>query len=166
MLSLSLAVFAIGIKKNYAAGTTDVVGAPLVEPIECTSTFCDLTFGVVRYEGPTNSFLTRGYNGAIPGPTLRISPGASLHINVVNDLEDHANFEGVMNQYRCTFSCLFFKSISFTNLVSFVRKPNSTNVHTHGLHASSAAPGDDPFIEISPQSSYAYHVQIPPDHMV
>src|SRR5690242_7536388 len=43
------------------------------------------------YEGPV-SYMTRSYNGAIPGPTIRVKPGDTLRIKLINHLE--ANLDG------------------------------------------------------------------------
>ena len=49
--------------------------------------------------------------------------------------------------------------------MNVLRHPNTTNIHTHGLHVSSMAPGDDPFQIIAPGSELTSHFQIPAYHM-
>jgi FtsP/CotA-like multicopper oxidase with cupredoxin domain len=126
------------------AGVTNVIGAPLVEPLECTSLACTLTVDAVAYVGPAASFTTRGYNGGLPGPTIRAKAGDTLVVNLVNNLEAADNTAGTMNNYRT---------------------PNTTNLHTHGLHVSSVSPGDDAFLEVEPLHSFQYTYQIPANHM-
>ena len=127
------------------AGVTNVAGAALATPDECTSLSCELRLGAVAHEGPSSSFVTRAYNGAIPGPTLRASAGDTLAVTLVNTLADVANADDVaMNTFRT---------------------PNTTNLHTHGLHVSSAAPGDDIFTEVEPMHTGAFEFAIPDFHM-
>jgi len=126
------------------AGVMNVIGAALAEPAECTSLSCTLTVDAVTYTGPSASFKTRGYNGGIPGPTIRAKAGDTLVVNLVNDLLDNDNTANEMNTYRT---------------------PNTTNLHTHGLHVSATAPQDDAFLEVEPGHSYEYTYQIPSNHM-
>ncbi|MET1035266.1 MAG: multicopper oxidase family protein [Arthrobacter sp.] len=39
-----------------------------------------------------------------------------------------------------------------------------TNLHTHGLHASPAGNGDNPFLEVPPGATFDYEIDLPPDH--
>ena len=88
---------------------------------------------------------TRCYNGAVPGPTLRLRAGEELRLKLSNDLpgtgevcdKDH------VNQPHCF---------------------NATNIHTHGLHVSPQAPSDDVFLRIQPQTEYQYSFQLPKKH--
>ena len=43
--------------------------------------------------------------------------------------------------------------------------PNTANLHTHGLHVSSVAPGDDIFTEVEPMHTGAFAFAIPDFHM-
>jgi FtsP/CotA-like multicopper oxidase with cupredoxin domain len=81
------------------AGVTDVVGAAFAAPEECTSHNCTLEFTVTHYIGPNAEFLTRGFNGGIPGPTIRASAGGTLMVNLINTLEDVDN-AGNHNAFR------------------------------------------------------------------
>ena len=88
---------------------------------------------------------TRCYNGSIPGPTLRLRAGDELRIKLANQLPDigeHCGKEQV-NKPHCF---------------------NTTNLHTHGLHVSPAAPSDNTFLRISPQSEYQLCFQLPETH--
>ncbi|KAJ1455523.1 hypothetical protein M885DRAFT_497542 [Pelagophyceae sp. CCMP2097] len=85
-----------------------------------------LRVGVVTLKMPTATFKTRLYNGQLPGPTLLVRPGDVVTVTLINDLEDIDNDE------------------NFNNL----QRPNSTNMHFHGLHESPNAPGDDVFVEV------------------
>ena len=66
-----------------------------------------------------------------------------MELTLVNNLEDRDN-TGEWNQPR---------------------KPNTTNLHLHGMHVSGRAPGDDIRIIVPPRGSYSYKYEIPEDHM-
>ena len=88
---------------------------------------------------------TRCYNGAVPGPTLRLRPGEQLRMKVSNELPGPAEPCGKehINQPHCF---------------------NTTNIHTHGLHVSPQEPSDNSFVRIGPQSEYQYSFQLPEKH--
>ena len=69
----------------------DAAGAPFADVQECTSNECLLVLDAVCYSGPDNSFCSRGYNGGIPGPTIRASAGDTVNVHVRNDLLDVDN---------------------------------------------------------------------------
>jgi hypothetical protein len=145
---LLLSTFVASFATNLQAINTDTVGAALEYPASCSNHDCTLEFGVVSYDGPAAHFLTRGYNlpgslGSIPGPILRVAAGNTLSLKLVNKLQDVDN-GGLMNNYR---------------------SPNTTNLHTHGLHVSSVSPADDVFTEVEPQEEFQYQIPIPAFHM-
>ena len=72
----------------HGAGITNQFGAPLAQPPECERGHCSVVFGAVQYEGPGSSFSTRGYDGQIPGRTMRVAAGETLFVTVTNDLKD------------------------------------------------------------------------------
>lgn len=82
--------------------------------------------------------------GMIPGPTIRVSAGESLDITFINSLKDIDNTV-VHNDYQ---------------------SPNTTNLHTHGLHVAGTGSRDNSFLDILPGSTFSYNIQIPGDHMV
>lgn len=87
----------------------------------------------------------RTYNGSVPGPTLRLRAGEELRIKLSNELSklgEHCGNEQI-NRPHCF---------------------NTTNIHTHGLHVSPAAPSDNSFLRIEPQSEYQYCFQLPETH--
>ena len=96
-------------------------------------------------KGPSVRVVTRGYNGGVPGPTIRVKPGDTLHLTVRNTL--------------------VAEQIDTSSLHNEFRDFDTSNVHTHGLHLSGIAPADDVFIEIKPSESYTHTYEIPPDHM-
>ena len=140
--SLLLAVLQV------AAIDTETIGAPIEFPAVVTGSggtvSTTLTLAEYTYAGPGVSQRTRVYNGGLPGPTIRVSAGDTLAINVVNNLPAAAfSTNSLHNEYK-----------------SF----DVTNLHTHGLHVDSIAPGDSVFIEVAAQSSHAYSYSIPTYH--
>eukprot|EP01083_Nonionella_stella_P219616 786509_1 len=95
----------------------------------------------------TNQTITtltsRQYNGAFPGPTIRMNAGETYRLTLQNNLGAEV------------FNTQF--ADGFKNL-------NYTNIHPHGVHVSGEAPADDVRITIDPQSSFEYVYDIPCDH--
>jgi len=84
----------------------------------------------------------RTYNGGFTGPTIRVKAGDRVNLNLVNNLKDPDFTDAKMNEFRF---------------------PNTTNLHTHGLHISSKSPQDDPFVRVLPETSHLYHYEIDGD---
>jgi FtsP/CotA-like multicopper oxidase with cupredoxin domain len=116
--------------------------ADLAEPKELRSENgllnITLRVGISRSRGPL-SFNTRTYNGAIPGPTLRVKAGDRLVIRVENTLEEQLQAPSQSNFYRL---------------------PNTTNLHLHGLWV---AP-HDVFSGVDPGRERLYEYEIPAEH--
>ncbi len=124
-----------------AAGITNVAGATFSQPDDCYPRLnCTLLFGPVEHDGPSEFFVTRGYNGQMPGPTIRISAGETLKIVLINELSDVSNTDFGINTYR---------------------KPNTTNLHLHGLHVSPATGQDNVDFEVIPGSTVEYQYKFP-----
>jgi FtsP/CotA-like multicopper oxidase with cupredoxin domain len=94
----------------------------------------------------------RSINKSIPAPTLRVNAGDTLRVKVVNQLPANP---------------------PSTEAVAHLRYPNSTNLHTHGLHVAPGlvAPGvygdyvmDDPALGIAPGSTRHHEYRIGADH--
>nr|XP_018667701.1 putative multicopper oxidase GMC1 isoform X1 [Ciona intestinalis] len=85
----------------------------------------------------------RLYNGEFPGPTFTVKQGDIFNLKLNNKLQQP--------DYR-------------TNEENVYRFPNSTNIHTHGLHISSKVPQDNPFLKVPPNSTYDYVFDIKTDH--
>ncbi|XP_076825146.1 multicopper oxidase mco-like [Clavelina lepadiformis] len=88
------------------------------------------------------TMVRRTYNGEIPAPTWKIRKGDRVNLKLVNNLE-------------LTQKVLPFNGFRF---------PNSTNLHTHGLHISGEEPQDNVFVHVGPGKSYNYYYQIDEDH--
>ena len=134
-----------------AAVDTSTIGAALEQPATGstrtgTNTVTgSLTIMECTYTGPAVVQKTRCFNGAIPGPTFYLRAGDTFTLSVSNALPAETH--------------------DTSSLHNFYRDLDRTNVHTHGLHITSAAPGDDIFTEVGPGDTYTYTYSIPSDHM-
>ena len=79
----------------------------------------------------------RYHNGSFPSPTLRFIRGNQYQVTLINNLGP----ESPNNP---------------TNQTNAYKDPNTTNIHTHGLHIGGIDPGDDVFIRIDPGQSHTY----------
>lgn len=86
----------------------------------------------------------RGYNGAIPGPTLRTKPGDRLALTLTNALPPNPDPLPENHNLPHHF--------------------NTTNFHAHGLHVSPAGESDNVFRAMEPGGQYDIVIDIPPDH--
>jgi FtsP/CotA-like multicopper oxidase with cupredoxin domain len=123
-------------------------GAPLLDPEERRSLAGELrTTLAVRYAykdvGGYRLFL-RTYEGASPGPTLRLGRGDVLRIRLVNDLPPNRD-----------------------PMPAYIDQPhhlNTTNLHAHGLHVSPSGMADNVMRAMEPGASYEIEIAIPRDH--
>lgn len=93
---------------------------------------------------PATCFSTRTYNGTVPGPTIVTHPGSVLEVTIINALgpEDNAKVSPRRDKH--------------------FQKPNSTNVHPHGLHVSPWE--DDIGVLVEPGERHTFRYTLPPDH--
>lgn len=76
----------------------------------------------------------------IPGPTIRMKACETYHLTVTNTLEG-PNPDGAWNT---------------------MKDPNTTNIHTHGLHISGEGPADDVlFVKITPGMTHTCKYLVP-----
>ena len=122
-----------------------------LEPIhEISSTLSEweLTLKVRqhRHSNSQVSFTTRSYCFddvcSYPGPTIRIKPGDAFTLHLVNELGENPH-----NQ---------------SHLHNTMHSPNTTNVHTHGLHVDPDV--DSVFVKAEPGETLSYPYRIPDDH--
>eukprot|EP00656_Telonema_subtile_P024985 TRINITY_DN27123_c0_g1_i1.p1 TRINITY_DN27123_c0_g1~~TRINITY_DN27123_c0_g1_i1.p1 ORF type:complete len:512 (-),score=96.87 TRINITY_DN27123_c0_g1_i1:34-1569(-) len=125
------------------AGRVAVLALALVSLVRAAVVEVNLTVEVFRFGSADTpiSFNTRGYNGAIPGPTIRVKPGDTLTINLANQLLPDT--DGLANTFRLV---------------------NTTNLHLHGMHLSPMNLSDDVFRRVAPGSTATYQYTIPADH--
>lgn len=104
-----------------------------------------LTVKPYRYTGFIN-FTTRCYHydglPLMPGPTWKIKQGDEVHVTLINELSDEGNTDTMTD--------------------SMFYGPNTTNLHTHGLHIDPAI--DTVLIHVSPGESWIYNYTILSDH--
>ena len=125
--------------------TTNTAGAAIEFPATDSSGSVILTLAEGVYTGVGVVQNTRMYNSQPVGPTIRVTPGQTFSVTVANTLPA-PGFSTASLHNR-------FKSLDITNL------------HTHGLHISSAAPGDDIFTEVTSGQTYTYTYVLPDNHM-
>ncbi|HET7817335.1 MAG TPA: multicopper oxidase family protein [Sphingomicrobium sp.] len=125
-----------------------LAGAPAPPPV-------DYRFEIRRSEGALHNPWTlsddkvelRSFvgSGAVPGafvaPTIRVSPGQKLTVELDNRLEPCSD------EQRGKHLCF-----------------NDTNLHTHGLWVSPAGKSDNVLIAIKPGERFRYEYDIPADH--
>jgi FtsP/CotA-like multicopper oxidase with cupredoxin domain len=115
----------------------------------------------VRYTDPRTTSIAgcpvtlRSYNGQLVGPTLRVRPGDVLAPRLANRLPRESAAE-VRRQFLQEDSSGFLNQVP----ASF----NTTNLHTHGLHVSPRANGDNVLLAIPPDSTQPYDIRLPTDH--
>jgi FtsP/CotA-like multicopper oxidase with cupredoxin domain len=103
----------------------------------------EATFTINGETLTTRAYRQEGGEFSIPGPTLNMVPG---------------------NKYVLRFRNLLpFEAASMEHNV--FKDPNVTNVHTHGLHVSGEAPGDDVTRMFEGGTGGDYVYDIPVDHM-
>lgn len=86
----------------------------------------------------------RSYEGGSPGPTLRVKPGDTLRIRLVNDLPPNPD--------------------PMPADMTLPHQFNTTNFHFHGGHVSPGALSDNVFRSMEPGKAYDIEIAIPPDH--
>jgi FtsP/CotA-like multicopper oxidase with cupredoxin domain len=121
---------------------------PLVEPevrrsangVLSTSLRCAYAY---RDIGGRRLYL-RSYEGGSPGPTLRMKPGETLKIRLINDLPPNRDMMPSNTSYPHHF--------------------NSTNFHFHGVHCSPSGIADNVMRPMEPGKSYDIEITLPADH--
>ena len=93
--------------------------------------------------GETRAIETPTYEGTIPGPTLRLKPGDTLDMQLVNQLPLNPS------QQR---------------MGGFPHDPSTTNLHTHGMTVSPQGNGDNVLREMEPGTINPVQIKIPDDH--
>ena len=109
-------------------------GAPFVEPEIRRSANGELNTTLrmqYAYKNIGGSRLyVRTYEGAVPGPTLRLKPGDVLRIELINDMPPNRDQAPIDHLLPHQF--------------------NSTNFHSHGLHVSPSGIADNVMRSMAP----------------
>ena len=166
MLKLSFVCYLVQLMPCVEAG--DLIAQPPVFTSrngELNVTIA-LQFSVVTL-APGFSIATRTYNGSIPGPTLNVLPGDTLRITVVNQLRGNSTkTQTPSSQHRRRLVRCTRENCTTLMGGGGFHAPNTTNLHTHGLHVSSAMGSDNVLdVVIGPGQEYQYTYRIPLDHM-
>ena len=82
----------------------------------------------------------RTYEGAVPGPTLRLKPGDVLRIKLINDMPPNRDPTPIDHLLPHQF--------------------NTTNFHSHGLHVSPSGISDNVMRMMEPGESYDIEIAI------
>jgi FtsP/CotA-like multicopper oxidase with cupredoxin domain len=93
----------------------------------------------------------RSYGGCPVGPTVEVDPGTVLRVDLNNKLSSDDP------------TCLEHPP-AYLNLYRGVGCFNTANLHTHGLHVSPAGNSDNVLLNIAPQTTFPYEINIPFDH--
>ena len=130
---------------------------------ELVVTTCHLEIGDV-------STWTRCYNGTVPGPTLRVKPGQTLKVSLINSLSaDHNEEQEILNgtglgqpltltELKEEYNKSSFQEAQGTG--SLFGFPNTTNLHLHGLVVSATSPADDVMMAVDPGNVFNYIYQV------
>ena len=75
--------------------------AATLEPLpDCQTSPCLLELRAASVSDGATRYRTRGYNGSVPGPTIRTRAGATLRIRLVNALSARDNVNRGHNENR------------------------------------------------------------------
>jgi FtsP/CotA-like multicopper oxidase with cupredoxin domain len=122
--------------------------APLVEPEVRRSVNGDLSttlrVGYAYKDIGGYRLSLRTYEGNIPGPTLRLQPGDTLRLKLVNMLPPNPDSMPVNRMLPHHF--------------------NTTNLHLHGGHVDPGGLSDNIFRSMLPGQTYDITIRIPSDH--
>src|SRR3954469_21283848 len=100
------------------------------------------------------------YEGAFPGPTLRVRPGDTLRVNLVNTLD--ALPPGLPQ--NSPFQCSPVTGPGQMPDATEHAMTCDTNLHVHGLHVSPDGNSDNIFLTVKAGESFQYEYQIPDNH--
>lgn len=93
----------------------------------------------------------RSYGGCKSGPLIEVEPGDTLRVNFINALTS--------NDPSCAPN-----PPAGLGVPPLVGCYNTTNLHTHGLHVSPAGNSDNVLLNIAPETTFPYEINVPPDH--
>jgi FtsP/CotA-like multicopper oxidase with cupredoxin domain len=93
----------------------------------------------------------RSYGGCKAGPVIEVVPGDTLRTEFFNRTSTN------------DVSCSAYPPAGL-GVPPGVGCYNTTNLHTHGLHVSPSGNSDNVLLDIAPQTSFPFEVNIPADH--
>lgn len=119
----------------------------------------ELRYGANRIAG--DPVWLRGYDGALTGPVLRLRPGDTLRVDMVNRLPaTPCNRPPVGGSGHHVAAADPDCPKSLNEPHGF----NTTNLHTHGLWVSPVGNSDNVLLSLYPGDSFQNEVNVPPDH--
>ncbi len=135
----------LGIVPRQVPPATD---QPLIEPEVRRSVNGELRTSMsMRYAyrdvGGVRLYV-RTYEGAIPGPTLRLQPGDVLKLRLANDFPPNRD--------------------AMPADMSIPHQFNNTNFHFHGAHVSPSGIADNVMRSMVPGETYDVEIELPRDH--
>jgi suppressor of ftsI len=155
----------------------NVPSNPIVPPV----TPNQLTVGYTTTRFGPYTLRTRTYNGRTYGPTIRVTPGTTLLVNVTNKLPPNPPAQMPKGRIRVpdpTMSDMFSRHpkrfrISSTpiDMMNNPHQFNTTNLHVHGVQTiphlfdpiGTSNPAA-PMLAIEPGKEFSYSFPIPADH--
>jgi FtsP/CotA-like multicopper oxidase with cupredoxin domain len=106
-----------------------------------------MSLGHVRVFDPESGEMTlssRGFNGMIPGPLLRMRPCHKYRMTIQNGLQGYPNpLKGIANTFK---------------------DPMTTSFHSWGPHLSSEQPSESPLFSVQPGEHQEIVYDVPCDH--
>lgn len=143
----AVALLALAMQHSLLASAAPLQPLTVIDCVD-GSVALDVRQAEVDVDGQL-SFTTRAYhvNGelAMPGPVIRMKAGTQCSIEVTNSLPEgqEAGCPHHSNEFHC---------------------PDTTNLHTHGLHVSPYEDNID--TSINPGESLTYSYSVPADHLM
>ena len=117
------------------------------------------TYQVLRANGID---YTDSAKFGFPGPTLRVFPGDSVHIVLLNRMWDTTTAGANPPADTSNTACASYPAAGVVDhFEDCFHGSNWTNIHYHGMHVTPASNGDDVLLLIPPGSTYTYGFRIP-----
>ncbi|MEM6611215.1 MAG: multicopper oxidase domain-containing protein [Cyanobacteria bacterium P01_C01_bin.72] len=111
----------------------------------------------------------RSYNGQLVGPTLRVKPGDTINLKLINDLPPEPNLSAAPLLVEESPDGCKYELAKHTSNVP--HNFNITNFHTHGLHVDPGNCSDNVLRVMNPRGTaadpapeYTVKIVVPPDH--
>jgi len=150
---------------------------------------------IVAYSNPAMTRIgsdklihVRCYNGRLIGPTLRVQPGDTIKLHLINRLPPEtavppcSDFKmpvdptpspatkrlELLLQPRVSARQEMMKSMGGGDPMTAQNMDtphgfNTTNIHTHGMHVSPSGHSDNVFVEVKPGQDFYYTIHVPLD---
>jgi FtsP/CotA-like multicopper oxidase with cupredoxin domain len=160
LLTLSAASAAVAAAGDRAPGDVALLRPPEIRSVngELTTQFA-IRYGAHRIAG--DPVWLRGYNDALAGPVLRLRPGDTLRVDMLNQLP----------RTPCNRPRRGGHGHHASGPAPDCPKPlnephgfNTTNLHTHGLWVSPVGNSDNVLLSLYPGDEFQNEIKIPRDH--